>query len=248
MSIELLELNEGFENKLDMIQHLVDVTLSEMSTEDRDFRVGIRKAMTLGSTLLVAATFEDHVRKSAIAFARYKLDEAKRTSKLHPEFKKTIKLSINSFIKHQILKKEMKNETLSEYETRLKQQLDELFSLIMADKGDYKHDVSKQVVKTERNLKSKEINRLFYTIGIKGICESICFHNNNFQKILNEYDNRKLFEKFTERLDEFYDERNTIAHSLDSSTTEYPDDLIEIIKFFREFGRTLYIILKSKLN
>ena len=204
--------------------------------------------MTLGSTMLVAATFEDYVRKSAIEFAKCKLNEASKNSYLHPEFKSSIKVSIKNVIKHQLQKDEMKDETLSEYEKRMKQQLKELYSLFMVDKGDYNHDISKQVVKTERNLKSKELNRLFRTIGIKGICERICYYKNNFQILLNEDDKKELFKKFIKKLDGFYEERNTIAHSLDSSTTEHPDELMKSIKFFREFGKVLYLFLKSNLN
>ena len=44
MSIVLLVLNEEFEKKLDMITHLAEVTLSEKSTKDTEYRLGIRKA------------------------------------------------------------------------------------------------------------------------------------------------------------------------------------------------------------
>ena len=247
MSFELKALNEDFERKLDTIERMVEITLQEKSSRNTEFRTEIRTAATQGSTLLVAAIFEDFVRESAIEYTKCTLENATEGGDIPFRMKKKVAEKIKFEFNSKLLKHNP-NETLHEFEERVSNQFKELLSLLLVSKGDYKHNVSHQIVETRANMSSTELDRLFSTIGISNFCKQLCYFNEHFQLYFDEEDKNELYDLFLKNLDGFYSGRNTIAHSLKSAETKHPDILLENIKFFRKFGTILSMFLAAKLN
>ena len=216
-------ITEEFGSDLDAIRSLVNA-FDDPQTGNPKTRI----AAVNSSTLLLAATFEEFVREMARAYAKGVVASIESVEKLPPRlagraWRRTMETLARVQIdtRAKILDAQARFNAVSEF-----------------CGGDLKQDIYGELIHNENNMRPGEINSLFKVSGLGDICLKIVVKQ-HLLKIFDETMPGKAHGRLLETLEEFFERRNRIAHSLDPAQSSGPDQVLKDINMFSAFGKAL---------
>lgn len=198
-----------------------------------------RVASAHASTLLLAATFEEFVREMAREFAVQIVDNASHLSDLPDILIETAWRRTFDDLARSKPNARTKKESLAIAAKQARPKLDALCSFI---EGDISQNVFGHLIHNENNMRAGEINKLFKISGLSNVCAEVCK-----QPCLKEFfaqdDEKKAHGELLAELEQFFERRNGIAHSLNSVSSSAPAkiarDLDMFLAFSKDLGSTL---------
>ena len=117
-------------------------------------------------------------------------------------------------------------------------------------KGDLSKNIYTDLIHNENNMRPGQINSLFKISGLS----DVCFETAGKKPLLDNFgedDAGKAHGRLLKTLEEFFDRRNYIAHSLNTSQSSGQDQVLKDITIFKAFGKSLCETLEkahSKLH
>ncbi|MBP1862154.1 HEPN domain-containing protein [Rhizobium herbae] len=219
---------EEFIDDMEAIRSLV-VTFSDPKQLSK-----ARIAAANSATLLVAATFEEFVREMAREFARAVVAGTESFDKLPANLASTAwKRTMDGLakVKFDNAKKAGSENIFGAAQAR--------FTMIYEFcKGDLSKDIYRELIHNENNMRPREINGLFKVSGLKDVCSMA----SDKQPMLDAFgvtDAGKAHGRFVESLENFFERRNEIAHSLNAKQSSSPEQITTDIEMLESFGRAL---------
>ena len=104
--------------------------------------------------------------------------------------------------------------------------------------GDLSQNIYNDLIRNENNMRPNEINSLFRVSDLADVCTQIA----NKKPLLDHFgetNTGKANGRLREYLEEFFDRRNRIAHSLNPSQSSGRDQVFNDIAMFKAFGKSL---------
>jgi RiboL-PSP-HEPN len=227
---------EEFTEDLDAIRSLVNA-FNDPHTSSPKARV----AAANSATLLLAATFEEFVREMARAYAKAMVNAADSIEKLPARLAATA------------WRRTMETLARVQIDTTVNNPSGEaMFSDVLARfnviyefcKGDLSQDVYRDLVYNENNMRPTEINALFRVSDLRDVCSKLADKRallDNF----GETEPGKAHGRLLTSLNEFFERRNGIAHSLNPARSSGPDQISKDIDMFSAVGASLCETLEA---
>ena len=235
MTTEFAAITDEFDNDLDAIRSLVNTF-----DDPRQSTPKVRVSAANAATLLLAATFEEFVRAMARAYARAVVDAAGSFAKLPRKLANTAwRRTMETLARLRIDDRARFSSAdgVSDPQTR--------FEIIYEFcKGDLAQDIYNDLIFNENNMRPREINSLFSVSGLTNVCRKVS-DKEAVVEHFDEHDRDKAHGQLISSLDEFFDRRNGIAHSLNSGSSSSPDRIRTDIDTFCVFGKSLCETLNS---
>lgn len=191
-------ITRDFRDDLDSIRVMVS-NLNLPSTQPR-----VRIKSTQSAILLIAADYEEYVRQMAHAHARTVAASASATKRLKEEaWRSTFrKLSQTRIFNGG-------NEFRAQAKIDSEATIKSLFSFMT---GEFDTDILHLAIRNQQNMKPSELNAMFKLSGVDNIANKICELDCLIQ-YFNADDSRMAHSLFVNRQNEFFLQRNNIAHS-----------------------------------
>ena len=229
MTTAFAPITEEFGNDAGAIRVLVSRFSDPQQSEPR-----VRIAAVNSATLLLAATFEEFVRQMAQAYAKTVVASVKSVEKLPPILAKTAwRRTMERLARNEI---DSGAGVISAKDMlSARTQFNVVYEFC---NGDLSQDIYDVLIHNENNMRPPQINRLFKAIGLVDVCSKIADKEpllTNF----GEDDRYKAHGRLMDSLNEFFDRRNTIAHSLDAVQSSSPDQILKDIDLLNAFGKSL---------
>lgn len=193
-----------------------------------------RIASANAATLLVAATFEEFIREMAREYARGVVASMQSFDRLPPKLAATAwKRTMESLAR---IKPDSTSSVGSEHQfvsahTRF---------TVVHDfcKGDLTQDIYRDLIHNENNMRPNEINSMFKVSGLSDVCEKVS-HAPSILEFLGETEIGKANARLRDSLEDFFERRNAIAHSLKRGQSDGPLQIINDISLLQTFARSL---------
>jgi hypothetical protein len=194
-----------------------------------------RIAAANSATLLLAATFEEFVREMARSYAKTVVAATSSIGTLPPKLANTVwRRTMEALARVQIdtnTKAFSTESVFSDAQTR--------FNVVYEFcKGDLSQDVYDELIYNENNMRPREINSLFKVSGLNDVCSQIADKEPLLEN-LGETEPGKAHGQLLVRLEEFFERRNGIAHSLNPARSSGPDQIAKDIDLLSAFGKSL---------
>lgn len=196
-----------------------------------------RLAAANSATLLVAATFEEFVREMAREHARAVVARVSSFDRLPNKLVSTAwKRSMESLARVRFDVDQPAREGLM-VDTQVR------FSVVYEFvKGDLTKDIYRDLIHNENNMRPGELNAMFTVAGLSNICLKVC-DKPAILIFFGESEAGKAHGKLIAALEEFFERRNSIAHSLNAGQSNGPEqifnDLDMLLAFSEAMSRTL---------
>lgn len=218
-------IRDDFVDDLNAIRSLV-------SAFDAKQPAKMRIAAANSATLLLAATFEEFTREMAREYARAVVASAGSFEKLPKKLASTAwKRTMEGLSKIKFNEPNKTSETFGAASAR--------FNIIYEFcKGDLTREIYKDLIHNETNMRPSQLNELFNVSGLSDICKTTCGR----QLILEHFgetEQGKAHGKFLSAMEDFFERRNAIAHSLNPGQSDGPDQILSDIDLLGNFGRAL---------
>ncbi|MBG0798695.1 hypothetical protein IYX23_13560 [Methylocystis sp. L43] len=228
-------ITEEFIDDMDAIRSLV-VTFSDPQKTAK-----ARIAAANSATLLVAATFEEFIREMAREFARAVVANADSYEKLPKKLAATAwKRTMDGLSKLRFDGAQAGSAAESVFGTAQAR-----FNVIYEFcKGDLTQDIYRELIHNENNMRPGELNGLFKVSGLPDVCAKV----SDKQPILDVYGETepgKAHGKLLLSLEDFFERRNAIAHSLNSGHSSGPDQILNDLTMLEGVGKALCITLET---
>jgi len=228
---------EEFEDELAAIEALVDAAA--------DPNLGRPKARVAGANaaaLLLAAAFEEFIRECARAYAKASVESCGSYEDLPPKmapiaWKRTME---NLARVHLNPKKEIFSR-----ESIFADALTRFTVTYEFCKGDITQDIYQDLIHNENSMRPQEINTLFNISALGNAC-GLASEQEPLLSFFNEINPGKTLIQFVESLDEFFERRNKVAHSLNLMSSSGPSQIKADISLLRAFSRALALALEIK--
>lgn len=229
---------EEFEQELAAIEVLVE------ASADQSGGPRARVAGANAAILLLAATFEEFVRDLARTYARAVVETCESYEKL-PQRLPSIawKRTMQNLAKVRL---NPKKEVFSR-ESIFADAITQFNVVYEFCRGDLSQDIYKELIHNENNMRPQEINALFNISGLNNVCSLAC-GDVQLRDLFREVDGDRGHDLFVERLEEFVERRNQVAHSIAAMRSSGPQLISEDIELLRRFGRALCMILETKAS
>lgn len=230
MGADYLLITEEFVGDLDAIRSLVEAFSDPHSSEPK-----ARIAAANSATLLLAATFEEFIREMARAHARAVVAKTESFEKLPRKLASTAwQRTLVALARIQI-----GNATLTfSAESEFSDALTRFNAVYEFCKGDLSQDIYGDLIHNENNMRPQEINSLFKVSDLGDVCSKLADKKpllDNF----GESEASKTHGRLLESLNDFFERRNGIAHSLNPARSSGPDQILKDIDMFDAFGKSL---------
>ena len=111
-------------------------------------------------------------------------------------------------------------------------------------KGDLTQDIYMELIHNENNMRPGEINSLFKVSGLSDMCREIA-DKKPLLRNFDEIEEEKTHGRLLKSLEEFFERRNVIAHSLNSASSSGPDQILKDVDMFDAFGKALCETLEA---
>ncbi|MGR6656836.1 HEPN domain-containing protein [Pseudomonas mosselii] len=201
-----------------------------------------RIAAANSATLLLAATFEEFVRQMAKEYARYAVAKAGAVDKLPNKiipiaWKRTMdNLARIKFAQES--NGDSRNSTFLEAQSKF---------AVVHDfcKGDLTQDIYDELIHNENNMRPGEINSLFKVSGLGDICNLLSGKNEILQ-FTGESEQGKAHGRVKGFIEDFFERRNGIAHSLNHGSSSSPQEIAKDLEFFSIFAKAMQLTLDEK--
>jgi hypothetical protein len=230
---------EEFDEELAAIKILVDASA--------DPKLGRPKARVAGAnaaTLLLAATFEEYVRELARAYARAVVETCSSYEKLPPRL---------ASVAWRRTMEALARVRLSATEECFSR--DNVFAEALARftvtyefcRGDLSQDIYQDLIHNENNMRSQEINSLFNISGLRDVC-LLASGDVEFMGLLGEVEPAKSHGQLVQRLEEYFERRNQVAHAINAMRSSSPEQISTDIELLRSFGSALCAVLEHQVS
>ena len=230
MATDFAAITDDFESDLDAIRSMIDA-FDDPSKGLPKVRVSAANA----ATLLLAATFEEFVRSMARAVARKVVQTASSFSQLPSKLATTAwRRTMKSMTQLRI---DNRNRFLSS-DGRTSDPRSRFDGIYEFCKGDLSQDIYSDLVFNENNMRPGEINSLFSVSGLGNVCHRVSSKGPLVQHFKEDDEGRSHGELLS-FLNDFFNRRNTIAHSLNTHQSSSADLIRYDITTFRAFGQSL---------
>lgn len=194
----------------------------------------MRVAAANSATLLVAATFEEFVREVAREYARAVVAGAGSYERLPKKLASTA------------WKRTMDDLSKVKFKGP-KQTTTDVFSVASARftviyefcKGDLTKDIYRELIHNEMNMRPSQINELFNVSGLSDICTQ-CSDKQSLLDQFGETESGKAHGKFLAAMENFFERRNNIAHSLNAGQSNSPEQILSDIDMLESFSKALH--------
>ena len=230
MATDFAAITEEFESELDVIRSLVG------AFDDRSKgSATVRASAANAATLLLAATFEEFVRTMARAVARKVFQTAGSFSQL------PAKLATKAWRRAMRSMTQLRIDNGSRFlspdgrTSDPKSRFDDIYEFF---RGDRSRDIYSDLVFNENNMRPRQINSLFAISNLRDVCKQASGEESLVEHF-KEDEMDRAHGRLMSFLDDFFNRRNTIAHSLNAHQSRGPDDIRYDIDTFRAFGRSL---------
>ena len=200
-----------------------------------------RIAAANSATLLLAATFEEFVREMARAYARYVVSATLSFDRLPQKLATTAwrrTMEILARIRIDTMSKDFSSDSdFSNAQTRFK---------IVYDfcRGDLSQNIYNELIYNENNMRPREINSLFKVCDLGDVCSKIADKKPLLENF-DEIEAGKTHGRLLVALDEFFERRNRIAHSLSPAHSSGSDQILKDIDMLNAFGKSLCETLEA---
>jgi hypothetical protein len=105
-------------------------------------------------------------------------------------------------------------------------------------KGDLTQDIYGDLIHNENNMRPSQLNSLFKVAGLGDVCAQVS-NKCGMLAFFGETDGAKAHGKFLSALENFFERRNTIAHSLDRAQSSGAGQIITDLNMLRAFSEGL---------
>ena len=236
MSTVFTPITEEFGRDMDAVRLLVS-TFNDPQKSTPKARI----AAVNSATLLLAATFEEFVREMARAYARTVVASARSVEDLPSSLADTAwRRTMERLARKQIdtrSKAIPAKEMLSDAQT----QFNAVYEFC---NGDLSRNIYEALVHNENNMRPNEINSLFKVSGLGDVCRKIADKEPLLENF-GEAEAGKAHGRLMDSLNEFFNRRNNIAHSLNAAQSSGPDQILKDIDLLNAFGKSLCETLEA---
>lgn len=228
----------------DFIDDMAAIRLLVRKFDDPRESSKARIAAANSATLLVAATFEEFVREMAREVARAVVANAGSFEKLPPKLAATAwKRTMEGLAKVRLDDRQSGAGTENVFGAAQAR-----FSVIYDFcRGDLTQDIYRDLIHNENNMRPNELNGLFKVSGFGDVCRGLS-DKPAILEIFGESEPGKAHGKLLSGLEDFFERRNGIAHSLNSGKSSGPEQIIKDISVLECFGTALCETLKVLLT
>lgn len=230
MSTEFTIIAEEFTDDLGTIRALVNTFAdSENSTPKA------RIAAANSATLLLAATFEEFVREMARAYAKAVVASCSEFERIPRKLINTAwRRTMETLARIQIEAGNNKPSPEGVFADGLAR-----FSVVYEFcKGDLSQNIYDVLIHNENNMRAKEINSLFKVSDLQDVCSKLS-EKTVLLENFGETDPPKAHGRLIVSLDDFFERRNKIAHSLHPAQSSGPDQILKDINMLEVLGKSL---------
>ncbi len=228
---------EEFEQELHAIRGLVSASNNRQSASPKQRVAGANAAV-----LLLAATFEEYIREMARAFARSVVESTVSYDKLPSRlatvaWRRTMenlaRVQLNS--KTEIFSRE---SVFNDAQTK--------FATIYAFcRGNLSQDIYDDLIHNENNMRPEQLNSLFKVSGLRNVCLLVA-QRGGIKEYFGEDEHSAPHAKLLDALEDFFERRNMIAHSIRMMQSEGPDAIANDIDLLSVFGGCLALVLEGE--
>ncbi len=229
-------ITEEFGDDLDAIRLLVNSFNDPHKSAPK-----ARIAAANSSTLLLAATFEEFVREMARAYARAVVAATHSFERLPTKLASTAwRRTMETLARVRIntgTKVFSAESVFLDAQTR--------FNVVYEFcKGDLSQDIYNELIYNENNMRPGEINSLFKVSDLGDVCLKIADKRPLLENF-GEAEAGKAHGRLLASLEEFFERRNGIAHSLNPARSSGPDQILKDIDMFNALGKSLCETLEA---
>ncbi len=229
-------ISEEFTEDLDALRDLVNAFNDPHKVAPK-----ARIAAANSATLLLAATFEEFVREMARAYARAVVTATDSFKNLPPRLATTAwRRTMETLARMQI---DARSNVFSE-ESLFSDALTRFNVIYEFCRGDLSRDIYRELIHNENNMRPGEINSLFRVSNLRDVCSRLADKRpllNNFAEV----EAGKAHGRLLHSLEEFFDRRNGIAHSLNRSRSSGRDQIIKDIDMLDAVSNALCETLEA---
>jgi RiboL-PSP-HEPN len=218
---------EEFSDDLSVIRSLV-VALS-----DTRQTIKTRVAAANSATLLLAATFEEFIREMAREYARIIVISAGYFDKLPPKLANTAWRRTMERLGR--VKFDLNGKSMEDIFGAAQAGFSSIYEFC---RGDLTKDIYRDLIHNENNMRVGEINSLFKLSGLGDVCLKVC-DKKPLLNMFGEMEPARTHGKFVSALEDFFERRNEIAHSLRLRRFSSADQISADIDILENFGRAL---------
>lgn len=202
-----------------------------------------RVASVHAATLLLAASFEEFIREMAKEYVSQIVYRVKKISELPDALYETAWRRTFDRLMKVKAQGRTKLEAHQVAANRARPAFDALFDFF---DGDITKLSIENLIHNENNMRGREINNLFKVGGISDICSKIC-KKPSVKKFFEVDDEGKAHGRLLAALEDFFERRNEIAHSLNTASSASPQTIIRDVELFKALANDLLETLEEKL-
>lgn len=189
----------------------------------------VRIAAVHSTTLLLAATFEEFIREMGRQFARETVGRTGSASDLPRKLSATAwKRTLEALARAKI-DTGGTNHSLEAIAKNSQSQFDAVCGFIS---GDLTQDIYRSLVHNENNMRPNEINAVFKICELADVCSKLS-DKAIFLQYFEETEPGKAHGQFLTRLNDFFERRNEIAHSLNAASSDGPSQILKDVEMFK---------------
>lgn len=221
MSTAIEDVHADVRRELRTIRELINAT--EQVAPGAPGRVGVRLASSNASMLLLAASFEEFVREVARELAGYILNQPQEERQVPADMSAAVWQRAIYLLKGQKFGKQAFQRADAEL------QLDALRKFCLS--GEVIPGLAELVTYNQNNLTALEFNEMFRRLGISNYVEELT-QQAPFLEFFGVDEAQEAYDRLISRWASFYEERNSIAHSIGSYNTTGAGDVLMYVGLF----------------
>ena len=96
-------------------------------------------------------------------------------------------------------------------------------------------------------MRGGEVNKLFKVGGLSNVCSRICAQG-SLKELFDRNEEGEAHGDLLAALEDFFNRRNEIAHSLNSAKSSAPAEISRYIDMFRAFSKDLGATLEAAVD
>jgi RiboL-PSP-HEPN len=236
VSTDFSVITEAFGDDLAAIRSLVNAFNDPHKSAPK-----ARIAAANSATLLLAATFEEFVREMARAYARAVVTATDSFERLPSRLANTAwRRTMETLARIRI---DTRTKVFSA-ESMFSDALTRFTIVYEFCKGDLSQDIYNELIYNENNMRPSEINSLFKVSDLVDVCLQLADKKPLLENF-GESEPGKAHGRLLSGLEEFFERRNGIAHSLNPARSSGPDQIQKDIDMLDAFGKSLCATLES---
>ena len=233
MCTEFSAIADEFEQDLENIRSLV----SAFDSPDKS-SPGVRVAAANSATLLLAATFEEFVREMARCYAKFVVGSTDRVESLPQRFNETVWRRTMASLERIRFESQPAPQLILD----AKAKFDAVFEFCS---GDLDQDIYEVLIHNENNMRTGQINAVFKISGLQNVC-LLLSDKQAISDTFSQQDSGQVHGLILSSLDNFFDRRNEITHSLNSTSSSGSIQINQDIDMFWAFGKSLCETLEAE--